>query len=413
MRQILSCIDIGADFIKIVIGEYTDKRFHVLCAVKTASFGILNGKIIDREILINAVKECVSEAETKLGVALKKVILCSNLNSTKIIKNVCEIEIKSEDKVITGKDIADVIGKCSNGKIDVDYTILETVPVDFGINGDVITKDPKGLVSDNLAIKGIITEAYKDEVDCYIKILSDAGLKVIDVIPNIIGDYYNFKSMERDNETGAMVNIGYDSTTVSIYHKGYIIATKSIDIGVINIVEDIAYVKRLDLKVAKLLYDTFTIANSQLANTKNYRIVDDIDGEQVKIYQHELAEIAESRIVDMLELIKKQINILTKKEISYIIVLGGLTELKDFHLTISNIMGSIAKIGHINEIGARDNAYVSVIGVLKYFHGKLALRDRNFSIFADAELEEVSGTKSSSTKDSNLLNKVFGYFFDS
>jgi len=82
-------------------------------------------------------------------------------------------------------------------------------------------------------------------------------------------------------------------------------------------------------------------------------------------------------------------------------------------LTISSVMGPDARIGNINEIGARDNAFISAIGVLKYFHTKLELRGRNFSIFAESELENIDNGVKTSSKDNNLLNKVFGYFFDS
>ena len=413
MRQILSSIDIGSDYIKLIIGEFNNDRLHVLCATKVPSAGIENGKIIGREELVSAIRACVNEASERLGSEIKKVLLCSNFASTKLKKNVCEIKIEGEDKTITGKDIVDVLGKCSSGKIDQDYMILETIPVDFGIQGEILIKDPKGCESDSLAVKAIITEALKDEIDAYIGVITEAGLKVVDVIPNVVGDYYNYKNMERDNDSGAIVNIGYETTTVSIYHKGYITNTKTLKVGVLNIVEDIAYVKRLGIDTAKQLYSDFTIASSQLANTKAHRIVRDIEANDVTVYQYELAEIAESRIIDMLELIKKEINILTKKEISYIIISGGLTELKDFHLTISSVMGQNAKIGNIIDIGARDNAYVSAIGVLKYFHTKLALRDRNFSIFADTQLEDINNGVKVNNKDNNLLNRVFGYFFDS
>ena len=413
MRQILSSIDIGSYYIKLVVGEYTNDRFHILCAIKILSEGVENNKIIDREKLIVTIKNTVNEAGERLGVEIKKIILCINIPSLKIKKNVCDIKITNEDRVITSKDVVDIISICANGQIDAEHSLLETVPIDFGIDGEIVTKDPKGSTSDNLALKGIITEGLKDEIDEYVNILVESGLKVVDVIPNVIGDYYNFKNIDRDKDNGVIVNIGYETTTVSTYHKGYITNTKLMNIGVLNIIQDIAYIKKLDLCIAKNLYNEFTIAVSQLANPKLHRVVQDLDGADVTIYQYELAEIAESRIVDMLELIKKQINILTKKEISYIIISGGLTELKDFHLTISSAMGQKAKIGNITEIGARDNAFMSAIGVLKYFHNKLELRSRNFSIFADTELDSINNGVKTSSKDNNLLNKVFGYFFDS
>ena len=102
-----------------------------------------------------------------------------------------------------------------------------------------------------------------------------------------------------------------------------------------------------------------------------------------------------------------------KKEISYIIVSGGLSEQRDFDIEVESVFGPIAFIGKNNYIGARNNKFASAIGMIKYFDSKLKLRDKDFSVFSDDDLDRLisNGNKKAMTGDS-ILGKVFGIFFD-
>ena len=119
-----------------------------------------------------------------------------------------------------------------------------------------------------------------------------------------------------------------------------------------------------------------------------------------------------SKLEKLLNLAKKQINLLTKKEISYIIVTGGVTEIADFR-NIMNYVFKDAELGTVLEIGARHNKYVTGVGLIKYYDSRLKLRNRDFSIFSISEQEELSGIhKKVNISDDSLLGKLFGYFFD-
>ena len=71
-------------------------------------------------------------------------------------------------------------------------------------------------------------------------------------------------------------------------------------------------------------------------------------GEHIKINQYEVSDIVYSRIREILELAKKQINLLTKKEISYIIITGGTTEMEGFSKVYKEIFGKNAEISNTN-----------------------------------------------------------------
>ena len=57
----------------------------------------------------------------------------------------------------------------------------------------------------------------------------------------------------------------------------------------------------------------------------------------ISINQLEISEIVEARLREILKLSKKQINLLTNKEIRYIIVTGGITEIAGFQYLVENV----------------------------------------------------------------------------
>lgn len=114
----------------------------------------------------------------------------------------------------------------------------------------------------------------------------------------------------------------------------------------------------------------------------------------------------------MLNMAKNEINYLTKKEISYIIITGGLTELKDFSIEIESVFGRLANVGKMQIVGARDNKFAVCIGMIKYFDSKLKLRDKEYSIITSDDEEILSGIGDKKASGESILGKVFGIFFD-
>lgn len=413
MRKIVSSIDIGSDSIKLVVGETYENRLHILSASKVHSKGIEHGKIIDVEKVTNSIKEAVREASNTLGVEINKCVLGLNMTNAKMVKSASAIKIKNENHTITSKHVTDLISKCADGKVPNDFVLANVFPVEFTIDEDKVVKHPVGEVSENLGLKAVVISSPKEYVSSILDVVNGAGLKVIDVVPNALGDYYSFSNTTINEGNGVIVNIGNEVTSITVFEKGVISNFSTLPLGARNIINDIAYVNKIDEGDAEAIYNDIVLATSRLANSKEYRTVIGLNGKEIKLNQYEMSEIASYRIQEILNLVKKQINVLTKKEISYIIVSGGLSESKDFNLALNDAFGKEATVGRLNFIGARDNSYSSAVGILKYFDWRLELKGKAFSIFSSSDIDLMNDMgRDVSINNNSLLSKVFGYFFD-
>ena len=132
--------------------------------------------------------------------------------------------------------------------------------------------------------------------------------------------------------------------------------------------------------------------------------------ENIKINQYEISEIISSRIKEILNLARKQINLLTKMEISSIIITGGTTELNDFNLVVDEEFAKEMEVYKVQEMGCRHNKYSSVLGMIKYYHEKLSFRNKIASTIDEDSQEELVNNKKSN--NSSILGKIYGYFFN-
>lgn len=413
MRKIIASLDIGTDSIKLIVAEVVKAKVNVLAVAESPSKGIKNGLIVNKEVLTPILKDTLKKAEDVLGLKIRKVTVTVPSYETEFMISEGTTTITNEDKVVRGIDIVRAMQASVYNRVPSGLEIVGIVPTSFRINDDEPIKNPLNCIANKLSVKTVVSMIPRKNVYAIINCLERLGVEVIDVSLTSTGDYYCLKNEKLNNLVGAIINIGEGTTTVSIFNKGVLTNTKELEIGGQNIDNDISFIYKVTKDDAKVLKEDLGLAHKRLASASSSRIVTNKLGEKVSINQYELSEIIMSRLEEILNLAKKQINLLTKKEIHYIIVTGGISEMPDFELTLESVFGKNANLAKVHEIGVRNNKYSACLGLIKYYNSKLKLRDKEFSIFNLEEQEELSGKhKKINISDNSVLGKLFGYFFD-
>lgn len=410
MKEIISSLDIGSSTVKLVVGEVYKNEVNVLCVSEVKSKGVKKGIIVNPEETIVSLKELFRRAEETLGIPVNKVILIVPSYYAEFIMTEGSVKVSNEEGVVTNEDITNVLSSCVYNKIPSNKEFISITPIDYKINDEKKTVSPKGMKAKKLSCKGVLSIAPKKNIYTAISLLENIGVNVVDINFGSVCDYYEFKTKEMNNKNTAVINIGEEKTEVSIFKKGILIDTENIELGGKNIDRDICYIYNISRTRAKELKEKFALAHKRNASTSWSEDVLNNEEESIKINQYELSEIIYSRIKEILELAKKQINILTKLEISYIIVTGGSSEANDFGLVTEEVFGETASVYKVKEIGCRHNKYSSVIGFIKYYHKKLEYREKVAYTVTEKEQNELINSKKTST--TSVLGKIYGYFFN-
>ncbi len=370
-------IDLGSDTVKIVVSEYCDKKFNVLASTNTRVVGIKKGIIKDEAMVIKSIELALSEIEKQLGFRIDKAIVSIPAYDmdVNIYNSECEVS-----GLVSGSDIATCFKKAIKENISDDREVVTVFPIDFIIDDEEKVIDPKGMDAYKLSTRVLISTLPKELVYVYLELFNKCNIEVIDLCFTTLGDFYQAVRKEYQKNIGAVINIGSSKTEIAIFNKGLMIKGVLLPIGSKLLDKDIKYVYHLDGINARNLKENFALANSQYADNETLELVN-LEGENIVISRREISQIVEARLEEILKNVKKYLNNLTNKEISYIIITGGITDMPGFNIMMENIFGDITHSVNMNVLGIRSNLYSTSMGMIKYLHDKLELRGINYTMF--------------------------------
>lgn len=412
MKHIYTSLDIGSDSIKVVVCELYQNKLNLLASSSCKSNGIKKGLIVNVEQASESIKNAIKEVSDILGIRINKVIanIPSYFNEYSVAK--AEIQIENEDSVVTYDDIKNVLEKSIQSISEEEKEIINYIPVDFCLDDEKNINNPLNKKGKNLSSRSIVISTQKKYVYSVISLLENIGIEVVDVSTTGIGDIFAFKDKQIDNSIGVIINIGSELTIVSLYNRGIIVKNSVINMGGKNITKDIAYMYKINSSTANDLKLHFALAHKRNASISDtYEIETDYNN-ALKINQYEISEIVSSRLEEILNLAKKEINILTSKQIDYIIITGGTSNIADVQYILNDIFGRNANVGNLKLIGIRDNKYSSCLGNIIYFINKLKLKGEEYTMIDNEESSKLASNRNNYQDINNetMLEKMTDSF---
>ena len=406
MSDIYTGIDLGTSRIKIVVSQKVNDKFHVLASVSSPSKGIKNGFVEDTKLAVASVKSALKKIENSLGIKIEKVVACIPSVNCKMNIVLGAVNVVDYNE-ITGVDISNVLLDAMKEEEFKSEELVTAMPISFTVDEQTDIKDPKGMKGSTLSTKVVISTVSKEPLYRILEVLKLSGLETIDISYASVGDYYCIKNHKYDELVGAIINIGEESTNISVFNKGIQIKNSILPVGSLNVDKDITYVFKASLKESRVIKEDFSLATSSHADAGDLYTFS-IDKENKKeINQLGVSKVVEARVREILKLAKNEIKNLTNREIRYIIVTGGLTELSGFSELVEQEFGFVAKVLTMTTLGIRHNQYSSSYGIIKYFDDKLELRGKHYNMISKDDGESLLTMDSSISKE-NMLNKVFG-----
>lgn len=413
MKKIYTSIDIGSYSIKFVVMEYFNNKFHVLASHSIKTKGIKKGLIVDSGLVVESIKEGINEINDMLGIKIKKVIVNVPDYNAKFMEVTGSTNVE-ENGVITSRDINKVIKDSIYNKLDDNYELVTVLTDEYFIDGNNIIGKPLGKNGQKLEIKGIMVSTPKKNIYSVLSVIEAAGLEVIDIVVNGLSSYSEVRDEKLDKQNGAIINLGHETVTVSIFENGMLVNNETLQIGGVNVEKDLAYVFGVSVFDGRILKEKFASSHKRFCQLNEIYEVNNSLGEKIKLNQLEVSNVVMSRMVEILNLSKKQIRLLTNNEIDYIVLTGGLTEIKSFKNLAYEIFGKDVIIYTVTTLGCRDNKYVNSIGMIKYFIDKMESRGKVVSMLDDDETVALitpnSKLKKDNIKDNVIVNKIFGNF---
>lgn len=373
-KDFIVAIELGSSKVTGIAGQKNlDGSINVLAVVKEESSTFIRKGVAYN---IDKTASCISNIVKKLTNLLKteitQVYVGVGGQSIRSVKNVITKEFPVGTKV-TQEMVIDLMDANSNMKYP-DQEILDIAIQEYKVDAQYQT-DPVGIQCSRLEgnFLNILQRKtfYKNLNKCF----ETAGVNVAEmyIAPIALADSILTEAEKRSG--CALVDIGADTTTVSVYSKNILRHLAVIPLGSSNITKDIAslQMEESDAEKMKLEYGS---AYTDIADIDNEKTIA-IDAER-KISNQKFIDIVEGRVREIIENVWRQIpEGFTDKDsklLGGIILTGGGSNMKNIERAFTEytkvekirtakfVTQTIASVSPI--INAKDGRMNTVLGLL-------------------------------------------------
>ncbi|MEF9933722.1 MAG: cell division protein FtsA [Clostridium sp.] len=370
MSNTVVSLDIGSSKVCVVLAEINKKQFNILGVGTSPCKGVKKGIIVDIDSTVEAILDAVSQAEQMSNREIKSTFVNIPGGYAGLYKNKGVIAVSGDNREITSDDVKRVLQAARVFSVTSDKEIIDIIKEQYIVDGYGDIKDPIGMKGVRLEVDVNLVVASCTTVQNIIRSVEKSGLKLDGIILEPLGTSMITLS-EDEKELGvALVDIGSETTDISIYKKGSLEFTKVIPVGGGHITSDISMVCKISSSDSENLKRQYGVATSSLVKPEETVKINALGGKGEKsVSLYEVAQVMEARISEILYLIRDAIEKAEyDNDLSAGIVItgGGLFNIKGIQEVIQNHFDIPVRFGYPNFIGVASPTYSASTGIAIY-----------------------------------------------
>jgi cell division protein FtsA len=301
-------LDIGTTKICCTVGEVFDDRVEIIGSGTVPSQGVRKGVVVNIESTVNSIKEAVMRAEESAG---------CDLSSTYVYVGIAGNHIKGfnspgivavNNREIKSADIDEVIAAARTVKISENQRVIHVMPQEYMVDDHTGIQNPVGMTGVRLVTNVHIVTADIGAVHNLVTCCQKAGLEVADLVLESIASAKAVLSPDEMELGAALIDIGGGTTDMAVFCDGTIRHTREIALGGHNLTNDLSVGLRTPLQEAERLKEDYGGAISSIIKPNLVVDVPTVgDREPRKVTQKVLVDILEARMVEILEMIEREL----------------------------------------------------------------------------------------------------------
>ncbi len=344
--RLIAGLDFGSSKISMVVGEISRDGVSIISVGSYASSGIKKGVINDIDATAIAVRKAASNAEKLFGTSIKGVF--AGISGTHIKSFINHGSSGIKGGVVTERVVEEALEAATDVDIHEDAEMIQILPIDFIVDGQGGISNPVGMRGSLLEVKAIAFISDKTALENLIKCCEMAEVKVEDIIllPLATAEA-SLTPQERENGS-AIIDIGAGTTEIVIYKYNLLKHFVIIGIGGNHFTNDISIVLEIPFQEAERI----KLNNGYIFLEACYE-QDDIetvanDGNKKRVFQKDLFPILLARSEELLELVRKEIDLVASSygSISQVMLTGGACLLPGFGQLAEKVLSTPAMIAY-------------------------------------------------------------------
>lgn len=376
MSEYIVGIDIGSSKVCAAAGKQ-DKfgKLQIIGATFAKCNGVKKGIVVDIDKTSESIKECIRQLEGMIDSTITEAYISFPGVISELVLNKGIVAVSSEDREIQESDVKRVIKASKIITIQSEKEIIGVIPNQYIIDGYDKIKDPIGMSGLRLELDAQLVIAQSTVVNNLFKGLNNAGIKVKGVIFQPIAESEVVLSHEEIEMGVALIDIGADTSNISLFKDGNIVYNHHISLGGNAITNDISLCLKIPYSQAEFLKNKYGLKGHDQNNNTLVQVKADFNN-AIKVDLDILKQIIEARVEEILMLIDKKLKTSDYyDDITGIVIVGGGISLFDgIEEYGKNILEKPFRIGNIPYSDPNNQLYASAAGVIQDVCSNMKLR---------------------------------------
>lgn len=234
-------LDIGNSKIKFIFGELSldGTRLRVIDYLEHDSQGIRKSIVEEPEMLETAIREALIEIEGRNRRNFDRVSV--GVSNDRIFSKTEHSYIEFEEKEINATDMETLVKNVIDKIVDIDEIVVEKEIYNIRVDQSSILKSAIGQKGRSIQADVHLITMKRQDIHVLESIINRVGLEVEDIYLSVSAASKAILTEEEKQIGVALVDIGEGLTNIAIYKNNKIIYAKSLAIGGMHYINDLAY----------------------------------------------------------------------------------------------------------------------------------------------------------------------------
>jgi len=326
-----------------------DNNFEILSTSITSSAGLHNDVVVNLSKASNSIRSCISDAENKAKVSLKKItvileqpdFLCTKFSKHK----------KIDGSKIHKDDIEFLLKEAKKQLIlnDKNQSIIHIFNHNYIVDGKTFIDEPIGVFANSLSHETTFITAPKNNLKNIEQAIVDCDIETERLVSRTFSlgvELLNKKELEFGS---ILIDLGFEKISLGLFKNFALVHSITIPIGVNHITKDISKVCSLNLEESEVIKN-----NLDYSFLDNQNLFDDtnhlkknyfINSNFRKISKDLILKVIKARLEEIFNALKKQLIVPGFNLPSGInlLLVGGGSQLLNLDIYCENFFGANIK----------------------------------------------------------------------
>ncbi len=307
----IGIIELGNLNIRCVIFGINNNNVEILSTSLTPSEGIHNDVVVNLTKASKAIRSCISKAEEKAKILLKKInvvfeqpdFLCTKFSKNK----------KINGSIIQKGDIEFLLKEAKKQLVlnDNKQSIIHIFNYNYIVDGKTFVEEPIGVYADSLTHEITFISTPKNNLKNINQVFIDCDIEIERLISRTFALGVKLLSHKELEFGSAILDLGFEKISFGLFKSLALVHSITFPIGINHITKDISKVCSLNLDESENIRNNidFSYQNSQkLFDENNYlKNIYFINSSFRKISKNLILSVVKARLDEIFDTLKKQL----------------------------------------------------------------------------------------------------------